>query len=76
MDPDLESLGLDEANLDLTEYLKKHNITTDEEVNELCLNVRKKIENATNGLTCSCGIGPNLMLAKIAANINKPDGQY
>lgn len=26
-------------------------------------------------LTCSCGIGPNPMLAKIASNDNKPDGQ-
>ena len=29
-DPDLESMGLDEANLDLTHYLDENNITSDE----------------------------------------------
>jgi DNA polymerase kappa len=27
-------------------------------------------------LTCSCGIGPNRFLSKIATDINKPDGQF
>jgi len=30
----------------------------------------------TSGLTCSAGIAPNKMLAKIASNMNKPNGQY
>jgi DNA polymerase kappa len=29
----------------------------------------------TGGLTLSAGIGPNFMLAKIAADVRKPDGQ-
>lgn len=29
-DPNLESMGLDEANLDLTDYLNSHQITTEE----------------------------------------------
>lgn len=27
-------------------------------------------------LTCSCGLGPNRLLSKIATDIQKPDGQF
>lgn len=32
--------------------------------------------NEATGVTCSCGIGPNKMLSKLATEINKPNGQY
>jgi nucleotidyltransferase/DNA polymerase involved in DNA repair len=38
--------------------------------------IREKIRQATGGLTSSAGIAPNFMLAKIAADVKKPDGQY
>ncbi len=38
-------------------------------------NIRKSIHKAT-GLTASAGIAPNKMLAKIASDMNKPNGQF
>ena len=38
--------------------------------------IRRRISEATHGLTCSAGLANNFLLAKIAADVNKPDGQY
>jgi DNA polymerase kappa len=38
--------------------------------------IRQKITLVTGGLTCSAGIGNNFLLAKICADVNKPDGQF
>ncbi|EPB75879.1 ImpB/MucB/SamB family protein [Ancylostoma ceylanicum] len=37
--------------------------------------IRFRVEQAT-GLTCSAGIAPNFMLAKICSDMNKPNGQF
>jgi DNA polymerase kappa len=37
--------------------------------------MRQRVFHATGGLTCSAGIAPNFMLAKIASDQNKPNGQ-
>jgi DNA polymerase kappa len=37
--------------------------------------MRKKVKEATGGLTCSAGLASNFMLAKIASDKNKPNGQ-
>lgn len=38
--------------------------------------MRGEVREATGGLTCSAGIAPNTMLAKIVSDQRKPDGQF
>ena len=44
-------------------------------VQNLLQSIREKVKDTT-GLTCSAGIASNFLLAKIASDINKPNGQY
>lgn len=75
-DPNYESMGLDEANLDLTNYLITNGLMNDEEnIQNLALEIRTRIHEATQ-LTCSAGISCNKMLAKICTDMNKPNGQF
>ena len=66
--PLVEGLSLDEAFLDVTASLR---LMGDGIV--IATEVRRRIREAT-GLTASVGIGPNKLLAKIASDLNKPDG--
>jgi DNA polymerase kappa len=71
-DPDFESWSMDEASLDLTDYLTAHpEITAEMAVDAL----RREIFDVT-GLTASAGIACNPMLAKICSDRNKPNGQF
>lgn len=65
----IEPLSLDEAYLDVTQ--NKKNMTS---ANEIAREIRQKIFEKT-GLTASAGISVNKFLAKIASDINKPNGQ-
>ena len=71
----MESMGLDEANLDMTNYLNENNIHETSQLEELCKKIRETINEATK-ITVSCGIAPNKMLAKMCSEINKPNGQF
>ncbi len=70
-------MGSDQANLDLTDYLNTNNIPHEEQkIAQLVNSIREEILIKTGGLTASCGVGPNKMLAKICSEVNKPNGQY
>ena len=63
--PAMEDVGIDEAFLDISAVDK-----TSEGISQL---IKKEIKDET-GLTCSIGIAPNKLLAKIASDMDKPDG--
>ncbi|NLS17739.1 DNA polymerase IV [Rhizobium sp. P40RR-XXII] len=67
--PLIEPLSLDEAYLDVTENLKGMQIAT-----EVALEIRARIKQIT-GLNASAGISYNKFLAKMASDLNKPNGQ-
>ena len=71
-DPDFEAQSLDEASMDVTEYLVAHGVSKE----ECASKIREAVCQATGGLTCSVGVAPNKMLAKICSDLNKPNGQY
>ena len=64
----VEPLSMDEAYLDVTENHKGNPSAT-----LIAQEIRKRIKEET-GLTASAGIAPNKFLAKVASDINKPDG--
>ncbi len=66
--PLVEALSLDEAFLDVT---ASQRLLGDAEV--IGAEIRRRIRAATE-LTASVGIAPNKLLAKIASDLNKPDG--
>jgi DNA polymerase-4 len=63
----IEPLSLDEAYLDVS-HLKTN-------PSKIAKQIRQQIKDE-RGLTSSAGIASNKMLAKIASDWNKPDGQY
>ena len=64
-----EQVGIDEAYLDVSE---KVNADFDE-ASRLARQIKDQIK-ARHKLTCSIGIGPNKLVAKIAVDLQKPDG--
>eukprot|EP00924_Labyrinthula_sp_SR-Ha-C_P013086 maker-scaffold_12-snap-gene-9.1-mRNA-1 protein AED:0.29 eAED:0.30 QI:0/0/0/1/1/1/2/0/536 len=85
----LSTISLDEGYLDITSYLiNKFQISDEQlskenyvfskyekEIKEVVNEIREKVFKRTQ-LSCSAGIGPCFMAAKIASDINKPNGQY
>lgn len=65
----VEPLSLDEAYLDVTENKKGNPSAT-----LIAKEIRQKILDRT-GLTASAGISINKFIAKVASDINKPNGQ-
>jgi len=82
-DPYLRSGGIDEAYLDITDYMAENRLGAE----AVAERIRARIREAEytfladpavrrKGLTCSCGVAPNRRLAKVCSDINKPDGQF
>jgi DNA polymerase IV (DinB-like DNA polymerase) len=64
-----EQVGIDEAYLDVSQRTR----VDYDDAAALAQSIRGEIF-AQHGLTCSIGVGPNKLVAKIAADMNKPDG--
>jgi DNA polymerase-4 len=63
--PVMQDVGIDEAYLDITES----HLPSDEIAGRIKADIRK-----ATSLTCSIGIAPNKLVAKIASDLDKPDG--
>ena len=70
-DARFESASIDEAYLNITEYCETNHISPEDAVDQL----RREVHE-TCKITISAGIGPNAKIAKIASNMNKPNGQF
>ncbi|MEK6959020.1 MAG: DNA polymerase IV [archaeon] len=65
----VEQVSIDEAYFELTNPLGY------EKAKEVCEKIKKSIL-VDLGLTCSIGIGPNKLVAKMACGVKKPDGLF
>ncbi|CBH17848.1 DNA polymerase IV, putative [Trypanosoma brucei gambiense DAL972] len=72
-DPNYISFGLDELTLEVSAYIERFEGTKTAE--DVASELRVRVFGETK-LTASAGIGPTAALAKIASNINKPNGQH
>ena len=63
--PIMEDVGIDEAFLDISGI--------DKPSEEIAKEIKRQINDETK-LTCSIGVAPNKLLAKIASDMEKPDG--
>ncbi|WEF32186.1 DNA polymerase IV [Pseudoduganella chitinolytica] len=63
--PHIEDRGIDEIYIDLTEH--------PDETRVLAQRIKDAVHDAT-GLSCSIGIAPNKLLAKICSDLEKPNG--
>jgi DNA polymerase-4 len=63
--PIIEDVGIDEAFLDIS--------SIDKPSEEIAKKIKRRIKDETD-LTCSIGIAPNKLLAKMASDMQKPDG--
>ncbi|KAI8554612.1 hypothetical protein RHMOL_Rhmol05G0111300 [Rhododendron molle] len=70
-DPNFTAASLDEAYLDITTVCLERHMSSGEIGEEL----RSSVYEET-GLTCSAGVAPNRLLAKVCSDINKPNGQF
>lgn len=63
--PIIENVGIDEIYIDLTEF--------GERAAQVARQI-KELVSSTTGLSCSIGLAPNKLLAKICSDLEKPNG--
>lgn len=66
--PAVEMISIDEAFLDITGTERVHG-----PVEQVALRVKQAVRDEI-GITCTVGIAPNKLLAKLGSGLNKPDG--
>ena len=74
--PVVEDRGIDEIYIDLTDVPGAQDTLGHDPhggVRAVAQQIRNNVRSAT-GLTCSIGVTPNKLLAKIASELDKPDG--
>jgi DNA polymerase-4 len=84
--PQVEDRGIDEIYIDLTEVVAARLPRDDEAIDpddalqeawwcarEVAAEIKQAVRDAT-GLSCSIGLAPNKLIAKIASELDKPDG--
>lgn len=68
--PVIENRGIDEIYIDLTDVPG----VQENRGRVLADKLRRAVTAATGGLTCSIGLAPNKLIAKLASELNKPNG--
>ncbi|MBH9553453.1 DNA polymerase IV [Inhella gelatinilytica] len=74
--PVIEDRGIDEIYIDLTELAAQREGVAHDPLGglkQLAQDIKNNVRGATQ-LTCSIGLAPNKLLAKIASELDKPDG--
>jgi DNA polymerase-4 len=73
--PEVEDRGIDEIYIDLTDVVagdEREGFDRDA-ITRVAQSIKTAVRDAT-GLSCSIGVAPNKLLAKIASDLEKPDG--
>jgi len=73
LSPLVEPLSLDEAFVDLRTASRPIDFSTDG-LSSLVAELKSAVAEATGGLTASVGIGTSKFIAKVASELDKPDG--
>jgi DNA polymerase-4 len=66
--PAVQMVSVDEAFIDITGNLRQYGSPR-----EVALEIKRTV-NREIGITCSVGIGPNKLIAKLGSGLEKPDG--
>ena len=75
--PTIEDRGIDEIYIDLSELARQRQGAGHDPLaglKEVAQEIKNNVRAATGGLSCSIGLAPNKLLAKIASELDKPDG--